>query len=158
MKKWILIPLVLLVAGLATYYFMMSSKKQDRQLVLLETAKPKCNPVKSPCEAGDNQHSVTLQFPENVAYLKPFKMRVTLQGLRQEEIDKIIVDFKMLGMDMGINRYILSPVKDEEGNIVYQGEGILPVCVSGRVDWVANTEVMTADKIYEAVFEFKVTK
>lgn len=127
-------------------------------MVLLESAKPECNPVAFPCEAGDNQHTVTLHFPENVAYLKPFKMRVTLQGFRPEEIDKINVDFKMLGMDMGLNRYTLSPIVDENGSISFQGEAILPVCVSGRVDWLANTQVMTADKIYEAVFEFKVSK
>lgn len=158
MKKWTIITLVLFVAGLATYQFVIPSAKQDTQSVLLKTTTSQCDPVKSSCEAGDNQHSVTLHFPGNVAYLKPFKMQVTLRGFRQEEIKKIIVDFKMVGMDMGMNRYTLLPVEDGDGNVVYQGEGILPVCVSGRVDWVANTEVMTADKLYEAVFEFKVTK
>ena len=66
--------------------------------------------------------------------------------------------FEMVGMDMGLNRFTLSSVVDEKGDLFYEGEGILPVCVSGRVDWLANTHVMTTDKIYEAVFEFKVAK
>jgi hypothetical protein len=64
----------------------------------------------------------------------------------------------MVGMDMGLNRFTLSSVVDEKGDLFYEGEGILPVCVSGRVDWLANTHVITTDKIYEAVFEFKVAK
>jgi hypothetical protein len=59
---------------------------------------------------------------------------------------------------MGLNRFTLSPSVNEKGNVTYEGEGILPVCVSGRVDWLASTHVMTTDKIYEAVFGFKVTK
>lgn len=158
MKKWALISLVLLIAGLAAYHLVMSSKNQVKQIVGLETSSPECNPVETVCEAKTKQHVVTLHFPEKVAYLQPFKMRVTVQGLPREDLEKVIVDFKMLGMDMGLNRYTLSPVVDKTGNVTYQGEAILPVCVSGRVDWVANIQLMTNDKIYEAAFEFKVTK
>lgn len=158
MKKWTIIPLLLLSAGLVTYHYVMSSKKEDTQTVRLETAKPDCNPVKFTCKAGNTQQAVTLHFPENVAYLKPFKMRVTIQGFGQEVIEKVNVDFKMVGMDMGLNRFTLSPVLDEKGNVYYEGEGILPVCVSGRVDWLANTHIMTTDKHYDAIFEFKVAK
>jgi hypothetical protein len=158
MKKWTIIPLVLLLVGLATYHLVKSSQKENKQIFLLKTIKPDCNPVKFTCKAGDVQRAVTLHFPEKVAYLKPFKMRVTIQGFRQEVIEKVNVDFKMVGMDMGLNRFTLSSVVDEKGNVSYEGEGILPVCVSGRVDWLANTQVMTMDKNYEAVFEFKVAK
>lgn len=158
MKKWSLVPLILLIAGLAVYHLIMSAKDQTKQIIPLETSKPDCSPVTSVCAARNKQYIVTLNFPDKVAYLQPFKMRVVVQGVSRDELDKVIVDFKMLGMDMGLNRYTLSPVVDETGNLSYQGEAILPVCVSGRVDWVANIQAITNDKIYEAVFEFKVTK
>ena len=158
MKKWAIIPLMLLVAGLASYHLFMSSHGEAKPLVLLETTTADCNPVNIPCKAGDAQHGVTLHFPEKVAYLKPFRMRVTIHGFGQKEIEKVEVDFKMVGMDMGLNRFTLSPSVDAKGNISYEGEGILPVCVSGRVDWLASTRVMTTHKNYEAVFELKVTK
>jgi len=158
MKKWTIIPLLLLVAGLASYHLMMSSQGETKPPVLLEITTADCNPVNIPCKAGDAQHSVTLHFPEKVAYLKPFKMRVTNQGFRQDRIEKVEVDFKMVGMDMGLNRFTLLPSVDEKGNVSHEGEGILPVCVSGRVDWLASTHVVTSDKIYKAEFEFKVTK
>lgn len=157
-KKWALVPLIMLIAGLAAYHFLTSPKNQVKQVVTLERNKPDCSPVASVCEATNKEHGVTLHFPEKVTYLEPFKMRVTVKGLPQEDLDKVIVDFKMLGMDMGLNRYKLSPVANENGNISYQGKAILPVCVSGRVDWVATTQVISTDRIYEAVFEFKVSK
>jgi hypothetical protein len=85
-------------------------------------------------------------------------MRVTPQGFENEMIEQVIVDFKMVGMDMGLNRFKLSSDVDEKGNVYYEGEGILPVCVSGRVDWSANTQIITTHKLYQATFEFKVGK
>ena len=158
MKKWTIIPLVILLAGLAIYHFVNSSQKENKQIVLLKAKQADCNPVEFICAAGDDQRAVTLHFPENVAYLKPFKLRVTIQGFEQEVIEKVNVDFKMGGMDMGLNRFALSSVVDEKGDVSYVGEAILPVCVSGRVDWMANTQVITMGKNYEAVFEFKVAK
>ena len=157
-KSWTLIPLALLIAGLAAYHFLMTSKNQAKQIVVLQPLKADCDPLEAVCKARLKQHEVTLHFPEKVVYLQPFKMRVAVEGLPDNKPDKVIVDFKMVGMDMGLNRYTLAPFVDESGNVFYQGEAILPVCVSGRVDWVANIQAETNDKIYEAVFEFKVTK
>ena len=156
MKKWTTIPLLLMLAGLATYHFMMSAKNATKQPVLLESTKTDCNPVEVVCQAGDAKHAVTLYFPDKVVYLKPFKIRVTIQGIGIESIEKVNVDFKMVGMDMGLNRFGLLAKNDEKGNVYYEGEGILPVCVSGRVDWLASTQIITPDKLYEATFNFKV--
>ncbi len=38
----------------------------------------------------------------------------------------------MVGMDMGFNRYDLRPA----GNGVFASKVTLPVCVSGRRDWI----------------------
>lgn len=158
MKKWTLLSLVLLIAGLITYHLVISPKANPKEKILLETVKPECTPVEVPCEARKNQQVVTLNFPNNVKYLKPFQMQVTVQGFKPREVEKVLVDFKMIGMDMGLNRYTLSPVTNESRTVSYQGEAILPVCVSGRVDWVAKIQLMTADKLYESEFAFKVSK
>lgn len=158
MKKWTMILLLLMLVGLTGYHFIMSAKNTEQQHILLQTVKVECNPAELFCRAGDTKHVVSLHFPENVAYLKPFKMRVAIQGFDDELIEKINVDFKMVGMDMGLNRFSLTAKSDAKGNVYYEGEGILPVCVSGRVDWLANTQVITTDKFYEAAFQFKVGK
>jgi hypothetical protein len=158
MKKWTLFSLVLLIAGFITYHLVIAPKVKPKEVILLETVKPECTPVEFPCEARNHQQVVTLHFPNNVKYLKPFQMQVTVQGFKPREVEKILVDFKMIGMDMGLNRYTLSPVTNEGRAVSYQGEAILPVCVSGRVDWVANIQLMTADKLYESEFAFKVSK
>ena len=158
MKKWIIIFLAVVVIGLATYHFAIIPKQEAKQSILLETATQTCNPVSAPCQASDSKHIVTLHFPEKVVYLKPFRMRVTMQGYNAALIEKVDVDFKMVGMDMGLNRFTLSQHDAKNSNLSYEGEGILPVCVSGRVDWIANVYVVTTNKVYEAVFEFKVEK
>ena len=42
--------------------------------------------------------------------------------------------------------------------VQYSGSAMLPVCVSGRVDWLANVEIETASKIYQSVFTIEVQK
>ncbi len=158
MNKWTLFSLVLLIAGLTTYHFVVTPDEKPQEVMLLESSNPACTPVDSPCSARDQQRTVTLHFPNKVKYLQPFQMQVSVQGLTPQEIEKIIVDFKMIGMDMGLNRFTLSPGAAKDNSATYQGEAILPVCVSGRVDWVANIEVMTTNKIYQADFTFKVSK
>jgi hypothetical protein len=45
--------------------------------------------------------------------------------------------FTMVGMNMGLNRYTLRP--DVAG--VFHAEVILPVCVSGRREWVMSLDI-----------------
>jgi len=64
---------------------------------------------------------------------------VELAGL--SAASTVLVDFTMAGMDMGQNRYRLAP--GEAGR--WQGQATLPVCTSGRMDWLARVEVLGAD-------------
>ena len=85
-------------------------------------------------------------------------MQVTAKGLSTSDIEAVSIEYTMVGMDMGLNRFSLMPVTDARGQQRFEGEGILPVCVSGRVDWLANVQVITAEKVYEAMFKLVVTK
>ncbi len=158
MKKWTLFSLALLITGLITYHLVVTPDEKPKEVILLESSNPACTPVETPCDAKDKQRTVTLHFPDKVKYLQPFKMQVSMQGFTPQEVEKLIVDFKMTGMNMGLNRYTLSPGVAKGNSASYQGEAVLPVCVSGRVDWVANIEVITTDKIYQADFTFKVSQ
>ncbi len=61
------------------------------------------------------------------------------------------VDFEMAGMDMGLNRYRLE-AGDRE---TYRAKVMLPVCVSGRRDWIARVQVVTEGRVYRAEFPFE---
>ena len=158
MKKLLLILLVILVLVGIGYYFGSHKEVEQKPRQVLELVGSNCNPAKSICTAAKQDTSVTLYFPEKVHYLRPFRMQVTTKGISNSSIESIYIDYTMVGMDMGLNRFSLMPVTDAKGQLRYEGEGILPVCVSGRVDWLANVNVVTADKVYEAVFKLEVAK
>ena len=112
----------------------------------------------SRCESGVcttqmNERRVTLRFLEQPNPLKPFSFIVTLQGFAEDNVKGIQVAFRMQGMDMGRNLYRLQP--DSEG---YTGRAVLPVCTSGRSDWIAEVRIETPDKRYVAPFGFEVKR
>ena len=158
MKKSLLLLFILLVIVAVGYYFGSHKQAVQKPRQVLELLDLNCNPAKSVCTAAKQDFSVRLFFPEQVHYLKPFRMWVTTKGISNSSIETIYIDYTMVGMDMGLNRFNLKSVTDAEGQQRYEGEGILPVCVSGRVDWLASVNVVTADKVYEAVFKLEVTK
>jgi hypothetical protein len=64
--------------------------------------------------------------------MEPFELRVTAPGAR-----RVSAEFQMVGMDMGFNRYDLRPTPDGE----FASRVTLPVCVSGRRDWVLYLDI-----------------
>jgi hypothetical protein len=74
------------------------------------------------------------------------RMRFSMAGVRTMQpaavslrwegaaVESVTVSFTMVGMDMGDNRYRLLP--DGQGG--WNGQAVLPVCVKGRSDWVAE--------------------
>ncbi len=158
MKKYlVLFGLIILATGIA-YYISTANKLQQKPRHTLMLLDVNCDPGKTVCVAADQNYAITLYFPQQVHYLKPFKMEVTTKGLDLPDIESVNIDYTMVGMDMGLNRFSLAPITDVKGAQRYAGEGILPVCVSGRVDWVANVQINTAKKVYDAAFGLEVTK
>lgn len=158
MKKSLLLLILILAASGVAYYFVSNNELEQKPRQLLNLLELNCNPSKSVCEAAEQDNSVTLYFPEQVHYLKPFRMQVTAKGFSNTAIEAVQVEYTMVGMDMGLNRFSLMPVTDDKGQQRYEGEGILPVCVSGRVDWLANVNIVTEEKVFEAAFKLQVTK
>lgn len=79
-------------------------------------------------------HGVTasMRFSAQPAPMEPFELRVTAPGAR-----RVSAEFQMVGMDMGFNRYDLHPTPGGE----FASRVTLPVCVSGRRDWVLYLDV-----------------
>ena len=82
-----------------------------------------------------------LRFMSPPVPMQPFKIEVRAPGAKHAS-----AEVQMVGMDMGINRYNLSPAAQG----VFSAEITLPVCVSGRRDW--NIYLAINDNIY--VFPF----
>lgn len=69
---------------------------------------------------------VQVQFSQTPVPLEEFVLSVRAPGTQ-----RVSAEFQMVGMDMGFNRYDLRPAAG-----TYSARITLPVCVSGRHDWI----------------------
>jgi hypothetical protein len=93
-----------------------------------------CNPAMRPCavDLGDGQ--LLLRFDRPPRPLKPFVVELQLLGEWSELPPPVVLSFQMQGMEMGLNRFALEQMADRR----WRGEVTLPVCSSGRRDWLVD--------------------
>ena len=114
-------------------------------VVGLPSPAPSCNPVVSAssphgCHVQDGARGMSVTMSGDVRPLRPFELHMRLPEAVRADASQASVDFIMVGMDMGINRYTL--LKQADGDFV--GKVILPVCSIGRSDWVAKLSVVVS--------------
>jgi len=91
-----------------------------------------CADLQAGCPASLAGRAVTLGVAGELRVLTPFEVWLKAPGAREVQ-----ASFTMEGMDMGFNLYTLKP--DAEG--VFRGRVTLPVCVTGRRDWIMTLKV-----------------
>jgi len=96
--------------------------------------------VRAACVGRAGDLRVSVRMAPHRSALKPFN--VTLSS--DARFESVIVSLEMQGMDMGQNRYRL--LKADDGR--WQADITLPVCTSGRSDWVAVFELQAAGRRY----------
>ncbi|MBP1740226.1 MAG: hypothetical protein H6Q48_2519 [Deltaproteobacteria bacterium] len=106
-----------------------------------------CEIQRGPCTQELAGMAVTLDIlPRPVKAMKDLKFQVTLSGGKPTAAPYI--DLGMPGMNMGPNRVELRGVSDN----VYEGQGILVRCPSGRRTWKATVTLPEVGKV-EFVFD-----
>ncbi len=128
--------IVLLVAGI----YLQNLYKQDSGHAVTLNVIESCDLGRQSCNAKLKNKSVTLTLQQPVRYLQKIELMLVVDGFETGEITKVLVDFSMPGMQMGINRYTLKPTNIDT---VWQGMAIIPVCVSGRKDWQVKLYIDT---------------
>ncbi|HJW26254.1 MAG TPA: hypothetical protein VJ576_15280 [Rhodocyclaceae bacterium] len=108
-----------------------------------------CDLHRTPCEValpggGSAQFSIT---PRPIPMVAPLQLEVTVNG---REASKVEVDFAGVSMNMGLNRPELKSV----GNGRFSGQGTLPVCITGSMDWRATVLLETAKERIAIPFRF----
>jgi len=83
--------------------------------------------------------------------MQPFRVELEVTGLPPAIVTEVVVSFAMAGMDMGLNRYRLDP-GSEPGR--WRGQVTLPICSSGRTDWLAQISATTRVGRLEAAIPF----
>jgi len=101
-----------------------------------------CDIHQGPCTKELAGMRVTLDIlPKPVTAMKDLKFLVALSGEKKNTIPYI--DLAMPGMNMGLNRVELRPVKDN----VFEGQGIIVRCPSGRRTWKATVTLPEVGKV-----------
>ncbi|KAF0165537.1 MAG: hypothetical protein FD157_1164 [Rhodocyclaceae bacterium] len=113
------------------------------------TAEPGCDLQRRACSAalpqgGRLELSIT---PRPIPLLQALRVEVTVSGIEPRKIE---VDFAGESMNMGFNRSVLTAT----GAGRHAGETSLPVCVSGRMTWVATVVVETDRQRIAVPFRF----
>ncbi len=94
--------------------------------------------------------SLRLSLGSDLRALVQFPITLSLTGITPQDSHSVILDFSMSGMTMGLNRYRLL----EQGDGQWVAEAVLPVCASGRLEWVATVSVDTHQGRISARYPF----
>lgn len=122
MKQWI-VPLLFLAAlgGYGAFHLFPGATAKAPHTVTCT------DPVGEGCRFALAGQAVAVRFLSPPQALAPFVLRVSAPGA-----SAIQANFAMASMDMGLNQYRLLPA----GTGIWEAKVILPVCVTGRSDWV----------------------
>lgn len=114
-----------------------------RQLALSESCE-----VELGCRAYHESLAVRVVFGAEARALQPFPVKLLLET--GDQVESVTVAFSMQNMDMGWNRYSLHGDSISAWNAIIT----LPVCASGRTDWVADFDLLTTDGHYRLQVPF----
>jgi len=122
-----------------------------RPLADLTLAVAYCNPGLQACtatlpEGGRLEFSID---PQPIRPLQTLHLSVVINGLSVEKVD---IDFDGTRMKMGYNRSSLS---GSQGR--FTGQAILPVCITGPMEWAATVLISTGNRRIAVPFHFEVT-
>ena len=119
--KRVMLPLLLAVAlvaiALAGYWL-----KRPADAMAVACADPLAG-----CSFSHRGAAASARFSAQPTALEAFELNVRAAG-----VSRISAEFQMVGMDMGFSRYDLRPTADG----AWAAKVTLPVCVSGRRDWI----------------------
>ncbi len=110
-----------------------------------------CDPVADICIAVDGETTLKFSIEGEPRPMRPFPVTVGLEGVREDDVEAVLIGFSMAGMDMGPNRYRLLP--QAAGR--WSGEVTLPICTTGRTDWIAQVEAFVGPAVLTAAFELE---
>ena len=157
-SKYILFSLTLFGVVFLLSWNKNASYESVPDLARVVVKNPICYPQKQACQVGNEKFKAEIVFDKDIFYLKPFKVTVQTEEKENQFIKAVVVDFKMKSMDMGLNRFALNR-KSETGKLVdWQGTALLPVCVTGRIDWFSEIEFVTGKEKYVFSFPMEVKK
>lgn len=156
-KTFTVILIVFIILVLSVYITNAYLVQKDNKKVIQLSIK-KCNAQLNKCKVNIDDFEIGIDIDRNIEYLKTFNMKLWVENKKNNFIESIYIDFKMNGMDMGVNRFKLirnEPIKFSKTQS-WHGKVVLPICVTGKVDWLAKIELISQKKQYEILVPIKI--
>lgn len=150
MGRWVTLGagvLFAVVLALGVWLGRDAQRGSDARGVIELRVESACALVGAGCSATADGLAVELVLGPVIEPLKPFA--VTLRS--SAAATAATVRFDMVGMDMGHNEFRLRST----GAGIWESTVMLPVCATGRRDWVATLRMETAEAVYRAEFPFE---
>ena len=123
-----------------------------KSLITVKIPIENCEPQIKVCNVELDNLEISVSFDKDIFYLKPFKVSVFKNADSSSVIESVYIDFKMKNMEMGVNRFLLSKIGSKDKKQSWLGKALLPICVTGRVDWFSELEIATQTKKYIITF------
>lgn len=148
-SKVVVLALILLV-GAAIWWH----QEKEAPQIPVHLQKVRCIPERSNCNATIDGGQLQWRIDAPIQYLKAFPNRIYLKNIADKDVRQISIDYVMIGMEMAANRSVFKRISSG----VWQTESVIPICSSGRKDWVAVVRLQTRQGIWQTGFMFSVTK
>ena len=129
--------------------------RENNPLKVVKITVKECNAQKQVCITETDEFKLGILLDENIFYLKPFNVKIWTENKDDINIESVQIDFKMKNMNMGVNRFLLKKINSKDKKQKWQGKALLPICVTGRVDWFSELEVVTKQSKY--IFSFPIS-
>lgn len=145
--RWALL-LLLVVVGMSFWW----QNKYQHKTINVPTIK--CQPQNGNCVVNFSTGKLTWLVKGDIQYLQPFEHSIELTNVSEQDIQSISIEFVMQGMQMAANRSMFK--KQSIG--AWKAQSVLPVCVSGRKDWLAVVKIESLHGVLQTGFQFSLEK
>ncbi len=134
----------------AGYYLVISGQNSEVALPIVNDCKLQQQPCLVKLPGG-----AELEFEIMPKNPDPTQALHLMARLKQLDPDLVSVSFSGKTMNMGLLDYSLNKAVKEAGEVEFNGEGGLSVCVYGRMEWLVTVKIEQNDNIYQIPFEME---
>jgi len=143
------IVLLVLVAFVSLWW-----QQHQRPQIPVTLESVSCQPANGDCHVTIDGGQLQWRVDSPLQYLQAFSSHIRLENIADKDVRHVSMKFIMRGMEMAVNR---SEFKRQSAG-VWQAESVLPICASGRKDWLAIVRLETRKGVWQVGFAFTLSK
>lgn len=97
--------------------------------------------------------SLSASFSSKIKALRPFVLKLNVQGIDPHALEQVKASYSMPGMAMGKNEVIFVPLqaKTKDESLVFEAKSLVPMCPSGDVKWNVTIDLQAKNNQHLSV-------